>query len=40
MIQKFHSCISEKDKNTNLNSFMHPRVHSSIIYNYQDNEAT
>ena len=32
--------ISEKNKTTNLKRYMHPNVHSSIIYNYQDMEAT
>ena len=27
-----------KNKNTNLKRYMHPNVHSSIIYNYQDME--
>ena len=31
---------SEKNKNTNLKRDMHPSVHSSIIYNSQDMEAT
>ena len=30
----------EKIKNTNLKRCMHPSVHSSIIYNCQDMEAT
>ena len=28
----------EKHKNTNLKKYMHPNVHSSIIYNSQDME--
>ena len=28
------------NKNTNLRSYMHPYVHSSIVYNHQDMEAT
>ena len=32
--------ISEKTENTNLKRYMHPSVHSSIIYNTQDMEAT
>ena len=31
---------SEENKNTNLKKYMHPNVHSSIIYNSQDMEAT
>ena len=30
----------EKIKNTNLKRYMHPNVHSSIVYNSQDIEAT
>ena len=32
-------CISEKKKNTNSKRYMHPNVHSSIIYNCQAMEA-
>ena len=32
--------ISEENGNTNLKRYMHPNVHSSIIYNSQDMEAT
>ena len=32
--------ISRKDENSNLKRYMHPNVHSSIIYNSQDTEAT
>ena len=32
--------ISGKDKNSNSKRYMHPNVHSSIIYNSQDMEAT
>ena len=32
--------ISEKNKNTNPKTYMHPNVHSSRIYNSQDMEAT
>ena len=32
--------ISKKNENTNLKRYMHPSVHSSIIYNCQDIEAT
>ena len=32
--------ISEEKKNTNLKRYMYPNVHSSIIYNSQDMEAT
>ena len=31
--------ISEKNKNTNSQRFMHPNVHSSIIHNSQDRDA-
>ena len=30
----------KKTKNTNSKGYMHPNVHSSIIYNYQDMEVT
>ena len=45
MIQQFHSFVSKKKKkkkikNTNLKKCTHPNIHSSIIYNYQDMEAT
>ena len=43
MIQQFHSCVyiqlKKKKKNTNVKRYMHPNVHSSIIYNCQDMEA-
>ena len=29
-----------KNKNTNLKRYMHPNVHSSMIYNSEDMEAT
>ena len=32
--------IYEKNKNTNPKRYMHPNVHSSIIYDSQDVEAT
>ena len=32
--------ISEENKNTNSKMYMPPSVHSSIIYNSQDMEAT
>ena len=32
--------ISEENKNANLKRYMHSNVHSSIIYNTQDNKAT
>ena len=31
-----HLYILKKKKTTNSNRYMHPNVHSSIIYNYQD----
>ena len=31
---------SKEKENTNLKRYMHPKVHSSIIYNSQDMEAT
>ena len=31
---------SKKTENTNLKKYMHPSVHSGIIYNCQDTEAT
>ena len=40
MIQQFHCWIYVwKNKNTNSERYMHPNVHSSIIYNSQDMEA-
>ena len=33
-------CISGKNENTNLKRYMHPSIHSSTNYNYQDMEAT
>ena len=38
MIQQFHSW--KENKNINLKKYVHPNVHSSIIYNSQDMEAT
>ena len=32
--------ISEKNKSTNLKRYIHPDVHSTIIYSCQDMEAT
>ena len=32
--------LSEENENTNLKRYMHPNIHSSIIYNSQDMEAT
>ena len=32
--------IDLKNKNSNLKRYMHPNVHSSIIYNWQEMEAT
>ena len=32
--------IAKENKNTNSKRYMHPNVHSSIIYNSQDTEAT
>ena len=42
MAQQFHSQVYnlKKTKNTNSKRYMHPNVHSSIIYNYQDMETT
>ena len=42
MIQQFHSwaCIKKTPENTNSKIYMHPNVHSSIIYNSQHMEAT
>ena len=41
MIQQLLSGIHTwKNKNTDLKRYMHPNVHSSIIYNSQDTEAT
>ena len=43
MIQQFHFWVySQKNKNKNTNSkrYMHPYVHSNIIYNSQDMEST
>ena len=41
MTQQFHSRVytPQKTKTTNL-KYMHPNVHSCIIYNGQDMEAT
>ena len=30
----------KKNRNTNLKQYMHPNIHSNIIYNSQDMEAT
>ena len=30
----------EETKNTNLKRYLHPKVHSSIVYNSQDMETT
>ena len=40
MTQQFHSWVFSKNKNTNLKRYMHPDIHSSIIYNSQEVEAT
>ena len=42
MIQGFHSWvhIQKKNKNMTLKRYVHPNVHSSIIYNSQDMEAS
>ena len=41
MIQQLLSGIHTwKNKNTDSKRYMHPNVHSSIIYNSQDTEAT
>ena len=32
--------ISRENENTNLKRYMHPNVHSSIIYNSEDIKAT
>ena len=43
MIQQFLSTpgyISEENETVNSKRYMHPNVHSSIIYNSQDLEAT
>ena len=40
MTQKVHSWVFIKNKNTNLKRYMHPDIHSSIIYNSQEVEAT
>ena len=42
MTQQFHSRVytPQKTKTTNLKYYMHPNVHSCIIYNGQDMEAT
>ena len=32
--------VSGKNKNTNSKHYMHPNVHSSIVYNNQEIEAT
>ena len=32
--------ISKEYENTNLKRYMHPNIHSSILYNSQDMEAT
>ena len=38
--QSIPGYISEENNNTNLKRYMHPNIHSSIIYNYQDMEET
>ena len=42
MVQQFHSFgyISKGNENNNLKRYMHPNVHSNIIYSSQDIEAT
>ena len=41
MIQQFLSWVYiQRKQNTNLKRYMHPNIHSSIIYYYQDMEAT
>ena len=41
MNQQFHSWVYiKKTKNINSKRYMYPNVHSSIIYNSQDMEAT
>ena len=39
--QQFHTLVYTKEnENTNLKRYIHPSVHSSIIYNSQDIETT
>ena len=38
--QSIPGYISEENNNTNLKRYMHPNIHSSIIYSYQDMKAT
>ena len=33
MIQQFHSCVH---KENDLKRYVHPNIHSSVIYNSQD----
>ena len=44
MTQQFHTWVFIKkkktQKNTNLKRYMYPNVHSNIIYNCQDMEAS
>ena len=43
MTHQFHFWVyisKKKSKNTNLKKYMHPNVHRSIVYNWQDMEAT
>ena len=40
MIQQCHSLAYIYRENYNLKRYMHPYVHSSIIYDSQDMEAT
>ena len=40
MTQQFHSWGIIRNKNTSSKRYMHHDVHSSIIYNCQDMEAT
>ena len=40
VIHQFHFSVFKGNKTTNLKRYMYPSVHSSIIYNCQDTEAT
>ena len=41
MTQQFHCCLYiQNNKNTSWKRYVHPSVHNSIIYNYEDAGAT
>lgn len=40
MIQQFYSWVYVDEENKNMKTYMHPSIHSNIIYKSQDMETT